>query len=223
MRWERSALAGALAGVCLGLTSVAVLDGGGAQADAQAGFKVTEGQLQVNQRISQAAVRRSNDALNLLRSIRPAPGTADPQAAKGVLPGAGTGWTEDSLSPELRAKIDAGGPQGVPGPVGPKGGPGSATSWLAKTGNGAAPAFRASSPALTVERTGEGIYRVDFGDRDLRECSWNAVPATDGAAVPSASQIATLVDPADATRLIVTLRTPVGLLVDSGFQTQLTC
>lgn len=100
-------------------------------ADAQASFKVTPGQLQVNQKISQAAVRRSNEALNLLGPLRDAPG----QQAKsqtldqsgGVQPGTGTGWQPDQIDvPAPRSALGGGGaqgPQGEQGPPGPSGGP----------------------------------------------------------------------------------------------------
>ncbi len=63
-RWA----AGLVAGVVLGGAGVFAI-GTNQTADAQGDFKVTPAQLQFNQKISQAAVRRSNQGLNSLFSI----------------------------------------------------------------------------------------------------------------------------------------------------------
>jgi hypothetical protein len=60
---------------------------GGTSADAASTIRVTPTQLQINQRISQAAVRRSNEALVLLAPIRP-----DAKQPNKVL-----GWTTRNL------------------------------------------------------------------------------------------------------------------------------
>jgi hypothetical protein len=61
---------GVAAGVALGLGGVVAVEAATEGASAQGGFTVTPGQLKINQRISQAAVRRSNEALQLLDPIR---------------------------------------------------------------------------------------------------------------------------------------------------------
>jgi hypothetical protein len=61
---------GVAAGVALGLGGVVAVEAATDSASAQGGFTVTPGQLKINQRISQAAVRRSNEALQLLDPIR---------------------------------------------------------------------------------------------------------------------------------------------------------
>ncbi|MCU0307002.1 MAG: hypothetical protein MUE51_04385 [Thermoleophilia bacterium] len=90
-----------------------------------ADFTVTPAQLQINQRISQAAVRRANEALNLLGPVRPAASTdKDPinpftaaQRAKGwptaaLADGAVTGPKiaadavgEAALTPSIRSAV----------------------------------------------------------------------------------------------------------------------
>ncbi len=61
---------GVAAGVALGLGALVAVQAATEDAAAQAQFKVTPGQLKINQRISQAAVRRSNQSLQLLDPIR---------------------------------------------------------------------------------------------------------------------------------------------------------
>jgi hypothetical protein len=61
---------GVAAGVALGLGAVVGVQAVTDTATAQGGFTVTPAQLKINQRISQAAVRRSNESLQLLDPIR---------------------------------------------------------------------------------------------------------------------------------------------------------
>jgi formate-dependent phosphoribosylglycinamide formyltransferase (GAR transformylase) len=61
---------GIAAGVALGLGGVVAVEVATEDASAQNGFRVTPGQLKINQKISQAAVRRSNESLQLLDPIR---------------------------------------------------------------------------------------------------------------------------------------------------------
>ena len=61
---------GVAAGVALGLGSLVAVEAATDDASAQRGFTVSAGQLKINQRISQAAVRRSNEGLRLLDPIR---------------------------------------------------------------------------------------------------------------------------------------------------------
>ncbi len=67
-------LAGVACGAAIGLGALVVIDAATDTADAQSGFTVSAGQLRINQKISQAAVRRGHEALNLLRPVREAPG-----------------------------------------------------------------------------------------------------------------------------------------------------
>jgi hypothetical protein len=111
---------GLIVGAALSVGAIAAVDAIEEPVGAQSGFAVTPAQLRINQRISQAAVRRSNEALNRLRPVRPAPGGDgdDPAATGGVQPGTGTGWetgdladdavTSSKLSPALRARLAAG-------------------------------------------------------------------------------------------------------------------
>ena len=62
--------AGVAAGVALGLGVVVGLEAATNDASAQSGFTASAEQLRTNQRISIAAVRRSNESLSLLDPIR---------------------------------------------------------------------------------------------------------------------------------------------------------
>jgi hypothetical protein len=55
---------GLVCGAALGIGSIVAVDAATESADAQEKFTVSPAQLQINQRISQAAVRRSNRSLN---------------------------------------------------------------------------------------------------------------------------------------------------------------
>lgn len=60
---------GVTAGVALGLGAVVAVDAGTDEASAQRPVTVSVQQLKINQRISQAAVKRSNDALTRLGTL----------------------------------------------------------------------------------------------------------------------------------------------------------
>ena len=62
---------GMTAGVVIGLGAVVAVEGTTGRADAARPVAATAQQLTINQRISQAAVKRSNDALSKLGAIAP--------------------------------------------------------------------------------------------------------------------------------------------------------
>jgi hypothetical protein len=93
------AAAGAVLAVAGGFAVQGVVDG----ASAQGGFSVTPAQLQINQKISQASVRRGNRALNYLAPIRTPQTDAADDGRSGVralsqVAGAGKGWTSSQLA-----------------------------------------------------------------------------------------------------------------------------
>ncbi len=70
--------------MALGLGSMVAVDAATQEASAQASkFRVSAEQLRINQRISQAAVRRSNESLNLLGPVRDRTATAPRDTAPG--------------------------------------------------------------------------------------------------------------------------------------------
>jgi len=78
---------GLACGAALGLGGIVAVDAATESADAQGGFKVTPGQLQINQKISQAAVRRANrnrsDIEALQRTVGANGGATGPQGPAG--------------------------------------------------------------------------------------------------------------------------------------------
>ena len=86
-------------GAALGVAAVAAVDAVDEPAGAQANkISVTAGQLQVNQRISQAAVRRSNESLNLLRPVRPTASTDRNPTNPFNAVTRGTGWPTSAIA-----------------------------------------------------------------------------------------------------------------------------
>ncbi len=82
------------------LGTAAILVGSGVSAQP---VKVTAEQLLINQRISQAAVKRSNSALNYLAPVRTTASDAANTGAQGVTPlsrvaGAGQGWPTSAIA-----------------------------------------------------------------------------------------------------------------------------
>ena len=132
MKQKRLIAAGMACGVALGLGGLVAADLGTETADAQSDFKVTPAQLAINQKISQAAVRRSNESLGLLGSVRPKESTDENPVNPFASVSRGSGWptgaladgavTSSKVSPELLAQINSAvGPQGPAGPKGDKG------------------------------------------------------------------------------------------------------
>lgn len=100
---RQSLWAATACGMALGLGGIVLIDAATESADAQARFTVSAEQLQINQRISQAAVRRSNRSLNYLAPIRTQATDAADDGTKGVtalarVAGAGQGWTTPQLA-----------------------------------------------------------------------------------------------------------------------------
>ncbi|MCU0307866.1 MAG: hypothetical protein MUE51_08910 [Thermoleophilia bacterium] len=72
--------------------------GGPSDAEAASTFRVTPEQLKINQRISQAAVRRSNEALGLLGPVRPANSTDQNPVNPFPASLRGKGWPGSALA-----------------------------------------------------------------------------------------------------------------------------
>ena len=197
---------GVAAGVALGLGAVAAVDAGTDNASAQAGFRASPEQLRINQRISQAAVRRSNQALDLLDPI-----TRQPKIPNKVL-----GWRTQDLRDGVitSAKIANGSVAEADLSAALAG---RLTAWA---NVGATGTLSRSSGGITSSRTAEGTYRVDL-NRDLGQCAWTATEV-----VASAGEIGRIgagIDPADSERLVVFTTDPAGAADDQTFNLQVTC
>ena len=150
---------GVAGGMALGLGLVAAVSAGTQSASA-ASFTVTPEQLQINQNISSAAVKRSNRSLNYLAPIRTSQTDAADDGNSGVkaltsIPGSGAGWAVGQLAPgqkQLWANV-------------------AATGALTASSGPAAPA----AGAFTAIHTAAGNFVVDF-KTNVSTCSWMASP-----------------------------------------------
>ena len=173
---------GVAAGVALGLGTVVAVDAATEDASAQANFRVSPEQLRINQRISQAAVRRSNESLQLLDPIR----RVQNQPQK-VL-----GWRTQDLrdnavtSGKLAEPLREGQPRWA----------------VIAAGSGAL--TRAKGATSSAKLATPGFYTVTF-DRDVTACSIQATIADGGTAVTPVGQVSAWRSPTAPTT--VTVRT----------------
>lgn len=178
---------GVTAGMVLGLGGVIVSEQATTDAEAAA-ISVTPAQLQINQRISQAAVRRSNESLGLLDPIRKSGASDD-------APGWGTAQIRDGAV--TTAKLDTALREGQP-----RWAVVAATTGALTRGKGASASAKLADP---------GLYTVTF-DRDVSACALQATIGDGGTAVPpleDAEQIAVWRSSTDAK--VVTVRTASGV------------
>lgn len=197
---------GVAVGVALGLGLVVAVEAGTEDASAQSGFRVSAEQLRINQRISQAAVRRSNQALDLLDPI-----TRQPNIPNKVL-----GWRTQDLRDGVitSAKIANGSVTEADLATALAG---RLAAWASVGSTGT---LSRSSGGVTSARTAEGIYRVDFG-RDLGRCAWTATEVV--AAAGEIGRIGAGIDPADSEKLVVFTTDAGGVADDQAFNLQVTC
>jgi hypothetical protein len=170
MRRSRNWWIGVAAGVTLGVAGIVAVDQGTEPASAQtagaAQFRLTPAQLQINQRISQAAVRRSNEGLGLLDPIRPQQNQ----------PNKVLGWrTQDVRDGAITAsKLDTAVREGQP-------------RW-AVVAAGSAALTRAKGVTAAAKLPEVGRYTVTF-DRDVTACSVQATIAAGDTTVTPLGQI----------------------------------
>ena len=183
---------GATVGMAVGLTGVAIADQATQPAEA-ATFTVTPGQLQINQRISQAAVRRSNEALNLLDPVRKS-------GAQDDAPGWGTAQIRDGAV--TAAKLDTAARERLP-----RWAVVAATSGNLVRGQGAVSAAKLAGP---------GLYTVTF-DRDVSACAIQAT-AGDGGTTPitTANAVAAYRSATDAKVVTVRVANADGTTPENG-------
>lgn len=157
---------GVAAGAALGLGAVVAVDQATDQASAQARFTVSPEQLRINQRISQAAVRRSNESLQLLDPIR-----RDPQQPSEVL-----GWRTQDLrdGAVTAAKLAEPVREGQP-------------RW-AVVAAGSGTLTRAKGATAAAKLATVGLYTVTF-DRDVSACSIQATIADGATATTPVGQV----------------------------------
>jgi hypothetical protein len=143
-------------------------------------FRVTPGQLQINQRISQAAVRRSNESLGLLAPIRRLQNQ----------PNQVLGWRSQDLrdGAVTPTKLADTVREGLP-------------RW-AVVSAGSGTLVRAKGATTAAKLPDVGRYSVTF-DRDVSACALQATIADSGTAETPVGQISAWRSPTAPTTVIV--------------------
>jgi hypothetical protein len=172
---------GVAAGVALGLGTVVAVDAATDEASAQSKFTVSAEQLRINQRISQAAVRRSNESLDLLDPVRKS-------GARDTAPGWGTTQIRDGAV--TAAKLETSVREGQP-------------RWaVVAAGTGALTRGRGATAAAKLSTV--GLYTVTF-DRDVSACSYQVTVAPGDTTTTPVGQLSAWATPNAPTS--VTVRT----------------
>lgn len=195
------------------LGTAAVLVGSGTAANENA--NTTGQQLLINQRISQAAVKRSNQSLNYLAPIRTTASDAANTGANGVTPlsrvtGAGLGWTTAQIASQAitTAKIANGAVTNTQ----------LANPVYKAVINGATPAVVSSNVTNTavarVTGAPAGRYTVTFPSTNVSACTFStALQGSSGD--PASAGFVTLAPVAGNTSAInVTSWSVIGMLAD---------
>jgi hypothetical protein len=172
-----------------------------AQSASASGVTLSAQQLLINQRISQAAVRRSNESLRLLDPIRP--NTNQPNKV--------LGWRTDDLRNDsvTSAKLSPGLREGQP-------------RWAVIDGT-TGERVRAKN-ATASARLGAGLYTVTW-DRDISACAVQAtIGGTGTDAPPPNHSVTTWRDPASPSVVRVrTVATPAATETDTPFHISVLC
>ena len=219
------------------------------RASAQGRVTVSAEQLLINQRISQASVRRSNRALNYLRPIRTSETDAADDGTNGVMPPIGGGWTGEHIAvgavgaPKL-ADAAVTGPKLADGAVTtPKLADGAVTGpkladeavGLGKLAPPVAERFalwavvgpagnlvRARGAVSAQVIAGPSFYRVDF-DRPVRECAFTATIGSPAQAYIGSGEISTFGHPVEPAAVVVVTHNSAGGLLARGFHLKVHC
>jgi hypothetical protein len=178
---------GVAAGMALGLGTVVAVDAATDQASAQSGFRVSAEQLRINQRISQAAVRRSNESLNLLNPVRDSDGNGTNDTA----PGWGTAQLANGAVTQAKLATEVTNKQPLWAVVNPDG---TFARGSGATASGRATGFEA------------GVYTVTF-NRNVAQCAYVASIGAAGTTPPAlGGQVLVYVNP-NPNNQVLTVRT----------------
>ena len=196
---------GVAAGLTLGAAGVVTVDQATETASAQSGgFAVSAEQLRINQRISQAAVRRSNESLDLLDPIRKsgasddAPGWATAQIRNSAVT---TAKVADGAVTTPKIAAGAVSSDKLAHPVWSA--VVNADGTLAR-GNGATASAKVTADA--------GAYKVTFA-ADISACTYTATVGGTGTTTPPIGVATTYLNP-DTAKTAVTVRTYADLTAD---------
>jgi hypothetical protein len=183
------------------------LEAGAQDASAQGGFAVTAEQLRSNQRISIAAVKRSNQSLELL----------DPLVKQPKIPTKVLGWRSQDLrdGAVTSAKIANGSVAEADLAAALAG---RLPAWaVVNGGNGS---LARSSGGISSSRTGTGLYRIDL-NRAVGTCAWTGTQVETTAT--DLGPVGIELDPVDPQRLLVATADDAGAAADRTFSLQVTC
>lgn len=239
MRASRGAPATIAGCAVIAAAAILIAAPDGDRAGAQSGITVSAGQLLINQRISQASVRRSNRALNYLAPIRTAGSDAADDGTGGVVPPAGGGWTSEHLaagavgaSEIAPAAVGTGhladqavtSPKLADGVVGPaKLSPdvdARFALWAVVSPAGALVRGRGATTVSVIAAT--YFYRVDF-NRPVRDCSFTATIGSPGQAYVGAGEISTFGHPVAPQAVVVVTHRSDGFGEARGFHLTVNC
>jgi hypothetical protein len=213
---------GVAAGLTLGAAGFVTVDQATETASAQSGFSVSSEQLRINQRISQAAVRRSNESLNLLDPIRKS-------GAQDDAPGWGTAQVRDSAITTPKVAANA--------VTTPKIAAGAVTNdklahpvyWAVVNADGSLARSNGATSSAKVT-TDPGAYKVTFA-ANISACAYTATVGGSSTATPPVGTASTYQNP-DPANTAVTVRTyddvtsttdPVTGGADRGFHLTVSC
>jgi hypothetical protein len=178
-------------GAAAGLGGLALAGATSEPANGQASsVTLSRQQLLINQRISQAAVRRGNEALDLLDPVRSSGGTD-------TAPGWGTSHLRDAAVIETKIADGA-----------------VSVAKLGPTAQSRLPLFavvvgdgslQRGIGTVASARTAEGAYKVTF-NRDISACSWNVTVGAFSTNIPAAGTATASLD-GDAARNSLDVRT----------------
>ncbi len=204
MRRSANRWIGVAAGLTLGVAGVVAADQASQPASAQSGFSVSAEQLKINQRISQAAVRRSNEGLTLLDPVRKSGASDD-------APGWATAQIRDSAVTAAKvadgavttAKLGAGAVSNdkLAHPV----------YWAVVNADGTL--ARGNGATASAKVTADpGAYKVTFA-ADISSCAYTATVGGPGTTTPPIGVASTYQNP-DPAKTAVTVRTYTDLTAD---------
>lgn len=214
---------GVAAGAVMAVGAGFAVQGAVDDAGAQASFTVTPAQLQTNQKISQAAVRRSNRSLNYLAPIRTAASDAADSGNDGVkplssIPGSGQGWQSNQIADGAittskvsdgavtAAKLESGLAARLP-----------LTAVVSDSG-----ALVRGRGATGAQDAGGSFFTVDF-DRNVRECVYEATIGGTGTSYGGVGEVSVYSHPTRLNTVVVTTHDSTGAFANRPFHLTVLC
>lgn len=230
----RNAILAGAVGMGLAAGTLWLAGGGGSPAAAQGpsaggGFTLSIQQLRINQRISSAAVRRSNESLGLLDPIRPIEGLPDKVLGWGttsLLDGAVTGPKigDGAVGTDKIGDGSVTGPKIADGAVTePKLASGVSERlalWAVVAADGSLARNRGATASSII--AGPSFYRVDF-NRPVRTCSFGATLGSTGQIYVGPGEVSVFGHPVEPAAVVVVTHNSAGGLLARPFHLTVNC